>query len=115
MPTRRCAMTRTGCVGPANHNVLPFPQFDLPPFVNDTYSPCWWWQTPIDNSSLTVSVHARGQIANPTSLGNVQVCNTWQPAIQHISNWFSAVCFITAVRLNEVWMLTTSLGMANLL
>lgn len=35
------------------------PQMDVPRFVNDTFSPCWWWQT-------------------PRQPGNKVACNTWQ-------------------------------------
>lgn len=59
------------------------PQTDVPPYANASDTPCWWWQTGPPNASSSYA------------------CNRWQVAEPGVTEYFSAVCLLTALEIAQ--------------
>lgn len=69
------------------------PQPDVPAFVNATETPCWWWQTQAPNASASYT------------------CNTWQTAAPGATEYFSAVCLLTALEISRAYTANRTIGL----
>jgi sialate O-acetylesterase len=69
------------------------PQNDVPEYINASATPCWWWQT------------------GPPNASSPYACNRWQVAEPGITQYFSAVCFLTALELSRVYTENRTIGL----
>ena len=69
------------------------PQADVPAFINATETPCWWWQTQAPNASASYA------------------CNKWQAAAPGATEYFSAVCLLTALELSRAYTANRTIGL----
>ena len=69
------------------------PQADVPAFTGPDTTPCWWWQTAAPNASSPYK------------------CNTWQAAVPGATEYFSAVCLLTALELSRAYTANRTIGL----